>query len=62
MKCPFSDIDECRMEDIDCPLGCVNTIGSYTCAQKGRLLNVPEDEPGNCSAGYKPGRDGSCIG
>lgn len=62
IKFPFSDIDECQMEDIKCPLGCVNTIGSYTCAEKAGLLNGPEDDPGNCNAGYKPGKDGYCVG
>lgn len=50
------------MEDIKCPLGCVNTIGSYTCAEKITLLNGPEDDPGNCSVGYKPNKDGYCVG
>jgi hypothetical protein len=50
------------MEDVKCPLGCVNTIGSYTCAEKFGLLNGPEDDPGKCSVGYKPGRDGYCVG
>jgi len=57
-----SDIDECHLEDIKCPLGCVNTIGSYTCAEKTNLLNGPDDDPGKCSMGYKPGKDGSCVG
>lgn len=57
-----SDIDECHLEDIKCPLGCVNTIGSYTCAEKTSLLNGPDDDPGNCSVGYKPGKDGYCVG
>jgi hypothetical protein len=50
------------MDDIKCPLGCVNTIGSYTCAEKTNLLNGPEDDPGNCSVGYKPDKDGYCVG
>jgi len=57
-----SDIDECHLEDIKCPLGCVNTIGSYTCVEKTSLLNGPDDNPGNCSVGYKPGKDGYCVG
>jgi hypothetical protein len=62
MICLLSDIDECLIEDIKCPLGCVNTIGSYTCAEKTSLLNSPDDDPGNCSKGYKPDKDGLCVG
>lgn len=58
----LSDIDECHLEDIKCPLGCVNTIGSYTCADETSLLNSPDDDPGNCSVGYKPDKDGYCVG
>ena len=51
------------MEDIKCPLGCVNTIGSYTCAEKTNLIIGPEDDPGhNCSAGYTTGKNGYCVG
>jgi hypothetical protein len=57
-----SDIDECDLEEIKCPLGCVNTIGSFTCAEKTSLLNGPDDDPGNCSMGYKTGKDGYCVG
>ena len=57
-----SDIDECHLEDIKCPVGCVNTIGSYTCVEKSSLLYSPDDDPGNCSVGYKPGKYGYCVG
>jgi hypothetical protein len=62
MKFLFADIDECQMEDVKCPLGCVNTIGSYTCAEKTGLFNGPEDDPGSCSEGYKSGQHGDCVG
>ncbi|XP_024946338.1 uncharacterized protein LOC107272587 isoform X2 [Cephus cinctus] len=60
------DIDECSVPDLQaevCHHGCVNTPGSYRCADPLELKDQPilDTAPALCGFGYQVAADGSCI-
>lgn len=60
--CYFSpaDINECEYDEVskECAHGCINTVGSYRCAQEDELVHALQ-----CPYGLMPTEDGqSCKG
>lgn len=62
-----ADVNECAVPDLQtevCHYGCINTPGSYRCAEPQELKDQPiaVDLPNNCLPGYELSNDGSCLG
>lgn len=63
----FTDVDECVQPDLQmdmCRYGCINTPGSYRCAEPMELKDQPIKESLSitCLPGYEATPDGTCIG
>lgn len=66
-SCKFvADIDECAVPDLQnevCKFGCINTPGSYRCAQQDELNDQPADEKIDpCPKGYHESTRSTCVG
>lgn len=60
------DVNECAVPDLQtevCHYGCINTPGSYRCAEPQELKDQPiaVDLPNSCLPGYEVSNDGSCL-
>ncbi|XP_051159872.1 uncharacterized protein LOC127280708 isoform X2 [Leptopilina boulardi] len=60
------DVNECAVPDLQtevCHYGCINTPGSYRCAEPQELKDQPiaVDLPNSCLPGYQVSNDGSCL-
>ncbi|KAH0539302.1 hypothetical protein KQX54_003778 [Cotesia glomerata] len=59
------DIDECAVPDLQnevCKFGCINTPGSYRCAQQDELNDQPADEKIDpCPKGYHESTRSTCV-
>lgn len=68
MRCiSFPDVDECAQPDLQtemCRYGCINTPGSYRCAEPMELKDQPilDSLSITCLPGYEATPDGTCIG
>lgn len=63
----FLDVDECAQPDLQtemCRYGCINTPGSYRCAEPMELKDQPilDSLSITCLPGYEATPDGTCIG
>lgn len=60
----ISDVDECEIEEmgVHCDLGCINTIGSYRCAEEEDVASFSDELEVTCEAGLKPDGQGGCQG
>ncbi|KAL2716591.1 hypothetical protein V1478_014267 [Vespula squamosa] len=61
------DVDECAVPDLQtevCRYGCINTQGSYRCAEPTELKDQPiaDSLSITCLPGYEVSADGSCVG
>ena len=62
-----TDVNECAVPDLQtevCHYGCINTPGSYRCAEPLELKDqpIPEKLPNSCLPGFELSNDGSCLG
>ncbi|XP_043666054.1 uncharacterized protein LOC122628162 isoform X3 [Vespula pensylvanica] len=60
------DVDECAVPDLQtevCRYGCINTQGSYRCAEPTELKDQPiaDSLSITCLPGYEVSADGSCV-
>ncbi|XP_035730088.1 uncharacterized protein LOC118445150 [Vespa mandarinia] len=60
------DVDECAVPDLQtevCRYGCINTQGSYRCAEPTELKDQPivDSLSITCLPGYEVSTDGSCV-
>jgi len=62
-----ADVDECSVPDLQtelCSFGCINTPGSYRCAESMELKDQPvlDSLSITCLPGYEQTPHGTCIG
>lgn len=62
-----ADVDECSVPDLQtelCRYGCINTPGSYRCAEPMELKDQPvlDSLSITCLPGYEQTSHGTCIG